>query len=75
MQRILKNTYALCVNLKGGQAVKKQKAFGVFAIILSQTMLYFSSKAVLLEDKECSMALFILALGAWSLFTKQDIWE
>lgn len=59
----------------GGRAVKKQKAFGVFAIILSLTMLYFSSKAVLLEDKDCSMALFILVLGVWSLFTKQDIWE
>lgn len=55
--------------------MKKQKVFGVFAIVLSLTMLYFSSKAVLLEDKDCSMALFILVLGIWSLVTKQDIWE
>ncbi|MGE4214118.1 MAG: hypothetical protein AB7E42_04985 [Anaerotignaceae bacterium] len=55
--------------------MKKQKVFGVFAIILSLTMLYFSSNAVLLEDKDCSMALFILVIGIWSLFTKQDIWE
>lgn len=55
--------------------MKKQKLWGVFAIVLSLTMLYLSSKAVLLEDKDCSMALFILVLGIWSLFTKQDIWE
>jgi hypothetical protein len=55
--------------------VKKQKVFGVFAIALSLTMLYFSSNAVLLEDKDCSMALFILALGIWLTVTKQEIWE
>ena len=55
--------------------MRKQKVLGMLSIFLSLTMLYFSSKAVLLEDKDCAMALFILVLGIWSLFTKQDIWE
>lgn len=55
--------------------MKKQRVLGVLAIALSLIMLYFSSKAVLLEDKDGSMALFILVIGIRSLFTKQDIWE